>query len=417
MPSSLVIARRALCAAILCAASAAAAQEPYAQQVADAIPRIEAATGLHFKRPPRFEMRTRGQMRELLARMLAADSASLAGEQAVYRRLGIIADTLDWRALQLGMLTEQVVGIYDPSTKLLYIESDAEEQALGIVITHELVHALQDQYVDLDSIEHLRDDDRVRAAEAALEGQATLISFELALGFGPEFPGGAEAIRQSVGEERAEQPVTGGAPRFAQELQIFPYLGGLDFMVRFQRERADSLLFGGGLPVSTAQILHPNAYFAVPRREPVAVSLPPAAGVTPLYENVMGELATRAFLQQTLRDRKRAIRTADGWAGDRFALVRAGSDSGVVWLSVWETPRDAGEFADAMRRVAKGRYKKPDLRTIGDTTIFTAGARSVRVWSGTLDGRPAVLYEDLPTAFEPRSATLEVRDSSSQPRQ
>ena len=32
---------------------------PYAQEVADAVPRIEQATGLKFKRPPTLELRTR----------------------------------------------------------------------------------------------------------------------------------------------------------------------------------------------------------------------------------------------------------------------------------------------------------------------------------------------------------------------
>jgi hypothetical protein len=343
-------------------------------------------------------MRTRAQMRALLAHMLdAGNSASdLAGEEAVYRRLGIIPDTLDWHALQLDLLAEQVVGIYDPGTKLLYLESDAEEQALGIVIAHELVHALQDQYIDLDSIEHLPDDDRVRAAEAALEGQATLISFELALGFGPELPGGAEAIRQSVGEERTEQPVSAAAPLFARELQIFPYLGGLDFMVRFQRERADSLLFRGGMPVSTSQILHANSYFGEPPRMPVRVRLPAPRGATVVYENVMGEIAIRVYLQQLLRDRKRAARAAEGWAGDRYALVRVGSDSGFVWISAWDAPKDAGEFADAMQRVVRARFRRGDVRVAGDTTTVTAGGRITRIWSGPIDGRTVVAYEDLP---------------------
>jgi hypothetical protein len=412
MRSRLFLARCALSVAVLCAASAGAAQESYAQRIADAIARIEQATGLHYKHPPHFEMRTRAQMRDLLARMLDADSASLAGEQAVYRRLGIIADTLDWHALQLDMLAEQVVGIYDPGTRSLYLESDAEEQALGIVITHELVHALQDQYVDLDSLEHSPDDDRVRAAEAALEGQATLISFEIALGFGPEFPGGAEAIRQSVGEERAEQPATGGAPLFARELQIFPYLGGLDFMVRYQRERSDSVLLAGEFPVSTSQILHPERYFATPRRVPVVVRLLPSKDAPSLYENVMGELATRAFLEQLLHDRKRAARAADGWSGDRIALVGLGSDSGVVWLSVWNTPRDAAEFADAMRLVVRRRFRHADVRVIGDTMTVIAGGRLMRIWSGSIGGQAAVGYEDLPSsgpgpAFEPATIRLE----------
>jgi hypothetical protein len=39
---------------------------------------------------------------------------------------------------------------------------------------HELVHALQDQYVNLDSLEHIiGDDDRAAAVQAVIEGEAT----------------------------------------------------------------------------------------------------------------------------------------------------------------------------------------------------------------------------------------------------
>src|SRR3989441_3724448 len=44
-----------------------------------------------------------------------------------------------------------------------------------LVISHELVHALQDQYVNLDSLVELkRQNDRRTAAQSILEGQATL---------------------------------------------------------------------------------------------------------------------------------------------------------------------------------------------------------------------------------------------------
>src|SRR2546425_2948610 len=48
-----------------------------------------------------------------------------------------------------------------------------------LVISHELVHALQDQYVNLDSLVELkRQNDRRTAAQSILEGQATLARSE-----------------------------------------------------------------------------------------------------------------------------------------------------------------------------------------------------------------------------------------------
>ena len=389
----------ALVALVALAARAASAQEPYARLIADVLPRVEQAVGLPFKHPPRFEVHSRAELYRHLARMLEGErpAAELAAEQRVMRIFGVIPDTLDWHALQLRILAEQVVGFYDPATKVLYLEDEPDDPTLGIVIPHELVHALQDQYLDLDSLASVKgDDDRVLAAQAALEGQATLVSFEVALGMGQDFPGGAEAIRESVQEEMAEAPVLSGAPLFVREVEIFPYLGGLDFMIRFQRERPGRQPFGADLPTSSAQILHPSSYFQVPRKEPLRVALPSPGSGALVCDNTFGELGTRALLEQLLRDRKRAARAANGWSGDHFALVSTAAGDAVAWLTVWETPADAAEFAEAVRRAAAARYAHPRVQRDGAATRYAGAERAIVVWSGTVDGRAAVLYEDQP---------------------
>ena len=66
---------------------------------------------------------------------------------------------------------------------------------------HELVHALQDQYVNLDSLEHLKgDDDRAAAAQAVIEGQATYESIVHRHGgsgnIAAQLPGGWATMRE-----------------------------------------------------------------------------------------------------------------------------------------------------------------------------------------------------------------------------
>ena len=41
---------------------------PFAQEVADAVPRIEKSTGMKFKRPPRVEARSKDQVRDFLVK-------------------------------------------------------------------------------------------------------------------------------------------------------------------------------------------------------------------------------------------------------------------------------------------------------------------------------------------------------------
>ncbi len=51
----------------------------------------------------------------------------------------------------LTLLAEQVIGYYDPKVKVLYVVQGAGEENVVLTISHELVHALQDQYFNLDS--------------------------------------------------------------------------------------------------------------------------------------------------------------------------------------------------------------------------------------------------------------------------
>jgi hypothetical protein len=185
------LARRAAAALIVAAACSRgqdAGSGPYAREVADAIPRIEQATGLRFKTPPKLEVRTREQVRDFLLKQFdeATPATQLAGEEKAYKLLGLIPDTMNLRAFFLRVLSEQIVGYYDPKAKTLYVVNGADEQIVGITITHELVHALQDQYVNLDSIQKSgADNDRLAAAQALIEGEAQFEQVSIMLG-GPD---------------------------------------------------------------------------------------------------------------------------------------------------------------------------------------------------------------------------------------
>src|SRR6185503_19338244 len=85
--------------------------------------------------------------------------------------------------LFIPLLTEQIGGYYDPKTKVLYVVDGIADALIGVTIPHELVHALQDQYVNLDSIQHITgDDDRQLATHAMIEGQAQYAMFAVLAG-------------------------------------------------------------------------------------------------------------------------------------------------------------------------------------------------------------------------------------------
>lgn len=377
------------------------ANDPFGARVAEAVPEIEAATGLKFKTPPQLALRSRDEVREFLLRKFdeATPAEQLKGEEMSAKAFGMIPDTLNLRRFLVDLLTEQILGYYDPATKQLYVVRDAPEDLVGITVTHELVHALQDQYVNLDSIQRSRDDsDRQAAAQAVLEGQATWIQMKIALGGGDlatRIPGGWEQVRQQIRENQASMPRFANAPMAIQESLIFPYLGGAEFVRRFS-SRGDARSPLEHLPVSTEQILSEEAYFGEPPDLPKRVRLPgrvQAGG----YEETMGEFGTRLFLYQHGRDNVAAVSGAHGWGGDRYRIFPSGKSVGVVWASAWDSSVDAQEFIEALGQAVTRRYRAgaPSIAASGVRTYIGAG-RTVVVTPPSNAGRALVLYVDVP---------------------
>ena len=409
-----VIVRRSLCAmatavsaTALLSASACrgpSAEGPYAQEVSDAMPRIEASTGLKFKRRPKVEVRSVGQVRDFLIRKFNEETPAqeVSGEESAYKLLGLLPETMNLRDFFLKILTEQVIGYYDPATKALYVVDKADEKTVAITITHELVHALQDQYVNLDSIQKATsDNDRLTAAQAVIEGQAQFEQLSIMLGGSDNIAlrvGGRNRIREMIRENQSAMPVFATAPMVIQESLLFPYLSGADFVQRFKEHKGKASPFAS-LPRSTEQILHTDAYFSATPDEPTVVTLPAPHGATKVYENDLGEFGTRLFIFQHMKDEQLSARAASGWDGDRFMVVQGSGGRGIAWASVWDSTVEAGEFADALTRATSKRTGIAEHSEPGGGASFHPSGRTVSVSPRIISGRAVIVYVDVPNGM------------------
>jgi hypothetical protein len=375
---------------------------PYADKVRETIPQIEQATGLKFKTPPKLEVRTKAQVREFLLGKFDEQQPAqeLAGEEAVYKTLGLIPQNLDLRKFLLDLYTEQIVGFYDPAKKVLYVVEGAPREIARITVAHELIHALQDQHIDLDSMQKATGDaDRTLAAQAVIEGQAMYEQMMTMVGgegnIAARLPGGWDQVRQMIREARNEMPVFATAPILIQEALIFPYLSGAEFVRRFKEQRPnDSPL--KHLPVSTEQVLQTSAFFGPRPDLPTRVTLPPPSGGQKVYENTVGELGIRIFVYEHGKDQNTALRAAAGWDGDRYVLTRTPAGNGIAWVTVWDTAVDAAEFAGSLAESVLQRYGGTPVGTSGGPRSFTGSGRSIRITPGERGGKTIVMYTDVP---------------------
>src|SRR2546423_644394 len=389
-----------------CESQKPAYEGPYATEVTQAIPMIERAVGLKYKTPQKIETRTKEQVREFVTRQFTDSQAmhDIAGQEAAYKWLGMIPDTLKLQPFLTSLLEEQIVGYYDPHTKVLYVVDGAPKDMAGITITHELVHALQDQYIALDSVQKIRDDnDRLSAAQSVFEGQAVYEQISIMLGgtnIAINLPGGWDRIREMIRENQASMPIFAAAPKVIQETLIFPYLSGAEFYRNYKERKPGSIVYND-MPTSTEQIIHPAAFF-VNKDNPTRVSLGTLTNSTKVYENDLGEFETRLFLFQHLNDQNEAVRGATGWDGDRYAVVNTPQGQGIVWLIVWDSPVEAGEFFHMAGDAIEKRFATKSAA--GSTDLlkkYSVAGRTLQLSTQEIQGRPVVFYVDVPAGANP----------------
>jgi len=367
---------------------------------AELLPAAEMRSGLPARGPIRLATRSREDLEAFLvdemARQLPPDR--LEAVVRTYARLGLVPDDLDLEPLIRSLLLEQVVGYYDPARDTLYVVDRVDPDLVEPVLLHEIVHALQDQYVDLDSLmaANRERNDRGTAAQAAMEGHATfaMLEWQLARMAGDADLTTLPGFEGLLGDDPLaaaglEMPVLSEAPAVIRESLLFPYLGGLVYLQKHWAGpwgRVPPL--GSEMPVSTEQILHPERFAPGHEDMPTLVWFGEALpeGWTEALTDDMGELETRLLLREFLSSRQEADRGAAGWDGDRFRLLDGPNGESLLWVSVWDTDRDALEFETAVREALTRRYD-------GDPR---AADREIRVTRGSQGQRPVVVVWDLP---------------------
>ncbi len=359
------------------------------------LPDLAARSGLELREPVRLEMRSREELVRYLESKLDEELPEEEARATVeaYALFGLVPNTLDLREVLLALYTEQVAGFYEPDSTALFVMDDQPEALLEGLLVHELVHAVQDQWVDLGALtDPTLGSDRATAAQAAIEGHATLVMLEymaeqaqgtpVDLGALPNF---ANLLRSQLEGARDQFPALAAAPPVIQESLLFPYLEGAGYVHGLWAQGDRVAPFGEYLPKSTEQILGGTAD-DVPIELAMSVS-----GADILHEDVLGRLELGVMLDQHLGPG--SARFADGWGGDRYVLVEVGTgERGLIWYSVWddEAARDrfVERFRDALGSLGGGASL--EVMEVGGraATVLRVGATDGVSVEVTLPGRP-----------------------------
>lgn len=283
-------------------------------------------------------------------------------DQKAWVALGLLKSNENLVQIQLNLLTDQVIGVYDTDTKSLFVVNDQAGfgPAQRLTYAHEFNHALQDQHFNLDKLapKHPDSNDRSLAIHAVLEGDAVLLQSLWASANLTQ----DELVDLARGAGGSDDSLS-RVPLIVRTELLFPYVEGFTFVRQAYRQAGnsysgvDSLL--ANPPESTAQLLHIDKYRNQVR--PVNVQFNDVAATLGsdwrrIGSGVLGELDSRVLLEQWGSDHADASRVAAGWAGDSWQLVEKDGRAAIVVKSTWESADAARTFFSAYARGMRMRF-------------------------------------------------------------
>jgi len=327
-----------------------------------------------------------------------------APEDRVAHRLGLLPDGLSLSDVFGRALAGNAAGVYLPPSAADEGASDDGKAAEGrlfivdgilpqplrttvdavgyvtgtdwantVYLSHELIHALQDQHYGLDGLvspaHFVEDRDRALARKAVLESEANLFSQALLLGVDlnsfvqRRVLIGYLLLAKELDVEMARW-MTPDVPPFYVRLLVEQYSLGLRYLKRLTDDEGVAGLnaaYPARLPRSTEQLLFPSRGLGEHPDEPRnpapldLANVPALGGASLLGRNVFGALSLRLLLEPVV-GRDAALEVARGWGGDRYEVVDLDERTVLLWRTVWDEESDAQQFVSAYLEVLEKKY-------------------------------------------------------------
>jgi len=333
--------------------------------------RMSEITGLKLRSPVKKTLRSREEIHAYVIKQMNEEknpAERYAGERSA-EAFGLIPKGFDLDNFMVDLLTEQIAGLYDPKAHEFYIADWIPLADQRMVMAHELTHALQDQYFEIQKWEKAArpNDDAELARDAVLEGSAMAAMFDYILqGSGHSLRDLPEIDPAMLTGDLGSSPTLQKAPPFLKDVLVFPYFAGLSFSVAILKPAGWSSLpdVFAKPPASTQQILHPEIYRE--GRLPAAMTLPAidknlGADWTKLEENIMGEFGWKEILKQFLGEEK-AKPLSVGWDGDRYSVYEQKQSKRLVLVARLRlaSEEQAARFFD---QYSEALVKKHDQRS------------------------------------------------------
>jgi len=306
---------------------------------------VEATRGHPFVDQVRVDLVDDSLFTVLLLADFESGISDIRTTEITLKALGMLPPDADLVSEVRRSLGAGVIGFYDPSSAQLVIRGTALTPFTRTTLAHELTHALDDQWFDLDRAAlNTAGSEAQFGFQALVEGTATWVE---QLWTDTRTPL-ERAAATTEAREFSRNMIAGGFSVSVVQIIESPYTLGSAFV--------ESITSGDGAvaidrafespPINSEQILHPEKY--VERELPIEVAAPPSDG-PPLTEETLGELDLTAMLSTSLAPAV-ARAPGEGWGGDRYVVWRRADGASCIRLDViGDTPENSREITDGLR--------------------------------------------------------------------
>lgn len=315
---------------------------------------VASTRGLDFKTPVRVQMVSEEAFNNRLLEELDKQKAELEKQGHAFSALGLIDGKVNLLESYRTLLQAGVLGFYDPKTKELVIRGQQITPYTKQVVAHELVHALDDQWFELNRPQYDDQKDEVGFGfSAVVEGNARRIENIYVARMTPE-----EKSRRDDEDAAfsASRDVSAVPPILLKLLQA-PYDFGQSFVKKLMDRGGNDTLARAltDPPRMSASVMHPERYFAGDVRAEVAKPKSEGKDQKEFDDGVFGELMTRATLEAVLPPTDSA-KAADGWAGDWYVTWEGENKSSCIRIDYkMLTALDLADLKNAFTKWGSGR--------------------------------------------------------------
>jgi hypothetical protein len=327
---------------------------------------VERERGLRFKHPVKVSLLSRRAfLKKLHGSQGQPKPAEVEQLTSTLAALGLISPHLDVVKAFKKAYDAGTLGFYDFKDKRLYVRGTRATPGVRAVLSHELTHALDDQWFGLLRPKLRKDNQEKELAFTALsEGDAerTRADYEATM---------TKADKQVAEREEGDQSKPPNVPQTVLILIAFPYIVGPNFVKALVAHNGNAAIDAAfrNPPVDSEQLIDVQAYFS--HDEPKPVATPRADGVRVDHSD-LGFIGLLLALERHV-GQDLARQAVAGWGGDQYATWRAGDHRWCLRDTVVTDYAAASQILDnALRKWVAGSNGRARLESTGARTTFVS---------------------------------------------